>query len=162
MRRGKRYWERNIPIHCPHGEEHPDTLSIQNNLGSTLSDLGRNEEALKMKKDVYEKRKKILGEEDPSTLISLSNLIGTLYKLGNTGYAIELQIRLMKNYIKTLGEKDKKTIRAIVRLAEFYIHTGKKEDARKAAEYAKRIMDENGVIDNTLMNRINSCIKKST
>ena len=70
--------------------------------------------------------------------------------------------RLMKNYIKTLGEKDKKTIRAIVRLAEFYIHTGKKEDARKAAEYAKRIMNENGVIDNTLMNRINSCIKKST
>ena len=62
----------------------------------------------------------------------------------------------------SLPEQEQPPIRAIVRLAEFYIHTGKKEDARKAAEYAKRIMNENGVIDNTLMNRINSCIKKST
>ncbi|KAH0563114.1 hypothetical protein GP486_002320 [Trichoglossum hirsutum] len=55
-------------------EEHPDTLSSINNLGSVLESQGKYEEAEAMYRRALEGYEKVLGPEHPSTLSNINNL----------------------------------------------------------------------------------------
>jgi hypothetical protein len=57
------------------GEEHPDTLTIMNNLAFTFKGQGRNEEAIALMKDCVQILKRVLGPEHPSTTSSQAALI---------------------------------------------------------------------------------------
>ena len=56
------------------GLEHPDTISAMSNLASILGDQGKLDEAANMKKDVLEKRTRILGAEHHRTTFAAKSL----------------------------------------------------------------------------------------
>ena len=59
-------------------------LVVQGNLACTYVELGRKEEALQMRRDVYSGRLRLQGEEDPKTLLAANN------------YALSLIINLQR------------------------------------------------------------------
>jgi len=61
-----------------------------NNLANTLGDQGKLEEAAAMKKEVLEKRRRILGEEHPSTITAMNNLAATLSGQGKLEESIAM------------------------------------------------------------------------
>ena len=60
------------------GASKESTLSTQSNLANTYQILGRLEDALRMRQDVYSGYLKLYGEEHVSTLRALSNYAMTL------------------------------------------------------------------------------------
>jgi tetratricopeptide (TPR) repeat protein len=70
------------------GEEHPDTISVMNNLADILGDQGKLDEAAAMKQEVLAKRRRILGEEYPSTISAMNNLAITLSGQGKLDEAV--------------------------------------------------------------------------
>ena len=62
------------------GEEHPDTATSYNNIGSIYNNMGDNKKALEYYELSLNIRKKILGEEHPDTATSYNN-IGLIYKI---------------------------------------------------------------------------------
>ncbi|GAA0410654.1 hypothetical protein GCM10009530_73940 [Microbispora corallina] len=73
------------------GEEHPDTLTSQNNLALALRALGRLEEAEAEHRAVLEIRRRVLGEDHPDTLTSRNNLALVLRDLGRWAEAEVLE-----------------------------------------------------------------------
>lgn len=61
-----------------------------NNLANTLDKQGQLDEAAKMKKEVVEKMRRILGEEHPDTISAMNNLASTLGDQGQLDEAIAL------------------------------------------------------------------------
>ena len=56
------------------GEEHPDTLSGDNNLGQLYREQGKYAEAEQVLSATAKIRQRVLGEEHPDTLITMANL----------------------------------------------------------------------------------------
>jgi len=59
------------------------------NLASTLGDQGKLDEAAAMKREVLEKRQRILGDEHPDTVSAMNNLASTLGDQGKLDEAVE-------------------------------------------------------------------------
>jgi tetratricopeptide (TPR) repeat protein len=72
------------------GEEHPDTLTSINNLGSLLRSQGNVAEAEPYVREALEKSRRVLGDEHPSTLGSIGSLGGLLRAQGKHQEAIDL------------------------------------------------------------------------
>jgi len=70
-----------------------------NNLVATLGDQGQLEEAAAIKKEVVEKRKRILGDEHPNTILVMNNLVITLGDQGQLEEAVVI-IRVVVEKIK--------------------------------------------------------------
>jgi hypothetical protein len=56
------------------GEDHPNTLTIMNNLAFTLKQTGRGTEAVRLMEECMQLRKRILGLDHPDTLSSCTSL----------------------------------------------------------------------------------------
>ncbi|WP_420888357.1 tetratricopeptide repeat protein [Cardinium endosymbiont of Bemisia tabaci] len=71
------------------------------NIAFILSRQGKREEALNIFKDVYEKRKEILGPKHPSTLTTLHEIGSILSRQGKREEALkrEFRIRLIVNQL---------------------------------------------------------------
>ena len=63
------------------GDAEERMLVTQGNLANTYEKLGRVEEALRMRQEVYSGRLKFYGEENERTLISANNYASTLVTL---------------------------------------------------------------------------------
>ena len=50
------------------GEEHPDTLASMWNLGATLLILGENDAVLRLLRDCFAGRRRVLGVSHPDTI----------------------------------------------------------------------------------------------
>ena len=55
------------------GAPEENILAVQSNLANTYQKLGRLEEALRLRRDVYSGRLKLNGEEHEKTLIAANN-----------------------------------------------------------------------------------------
>ena len=60
------------------GDSAINILSVQTNLASTYSALGRQENAVRLSQNVYSGRFKLLGEEHPQTLLAANNYAASL------------------------------------------------------------------------------------
>jgi tetratricopeptide (TPR) repeat protein len=56
-----------------YGPDHPNTLTMTNNLALTLDALGQYDEAERLYTDAIERRRRVLGEDHPSTLTVRNN-----------------------------------------------------------------------------------------
>jgi len=63
-----------------YGHEHPFTLTQVNNLGVTLVNLQRNEEAIPLLRGLVEARRRVLGDRHPETLKAEANLSSSLVR----------------------------------------------------------------------------------
>jgi hypothetical protein len=61
-----------------------------NNLAKTLGDQGKPDEAASMKREVLEKRKRILGDEHPDTISAMNNLAVILWDQGKLDKAASM------------------------------------------------------------------------
>ena len=67
-----------LSLHQRLGLHYDNILALQSNLANTYASLGRNEEAMRMRRDVYSERLKRYGEETRDTLIAANNYAGSL------------------------------------------------------------------------------------
>ena len=88
------------------GDSAINILSVQTNLASTYSALGRQENAVRMSQNVYSGRFKLLGEEHPQTLLAANNYAFTLIELQRVQEAKALMRKVMPVARRVLGESD--------------------------------------------------------
>jgi hypothetical protein len=73
------------------GEEHPDTLTSSNNLGTSLSDQGMYADAERIHRQVLGVNRRVLGDEHPGTLTSANALAQSLSHQGKHADAERIQ-----------------------------------------------------------------------
>ena len=83
---------------------------MQTNLANTYDELGRDEEALSMRLEVYSGRLKSNGEEDERTLISANNYAGSLNGLKRFEEAKALLRKMLPVARRVLGNNDQVTL----------------------------------------------------
>jgi len=88
-----------------------DLLVTQSNLACVYQSLGRLEEALRLKRDVYSGRLKLLGEEHRDTLISGHNYASSLVTQERFEEAKALQRKMMPVARRVLGDSDDITLK---------------------------------------------------
>ena len=86
------------------GTSEHNMLIAQSNLAVTYARLGRKEEALRLRQDVYSGRLELNGEEDEETLIAAINCAASLGELERFGEAKSLLRKTMPLARRVLGE----------------------------------------------------------
>ena len=94
-----------------HGANEEAILITQNNLAMTYGALGRDEEALRLKLDVYSGRLKLHGEEHPQTLIAASNYSASLFHLQRIEEAKALLRKVTPVTRRVLGDNHDITLK---------------------------------------------------
>ena len=87
-------------------------LALQNNLANTYQALGRDEEALRMRREVYSGRLKLLGEDHPRTLLAANNYASLLKRLKHFGEAKSLLRKTARVALRVLGEGHDTTLKS--------------------------------------------------
>ena len=98
------------------GASEDSILATQSNLASTYSRLGRNEEALRLRRDVYFGVLKLYGEEHPDTLREANNYAVVLLSLERHAEAKPILYKAIPNARRTLGAEHDLTLN----LRKFY------------------------------------------
>tara|TARA_Y100000748_G_scaffold303433_1_gene308562 strand:- start:5915 stop:6523 length:609 start_codon:yes stop_codon:yes gene_type:complete len=88
------------------GASEEDLLIVQGNLANTYQKLGRLEEALCMRRDVYSTDLRLYGEEDKETLIDSHNYANNLICLERFGEVKQLLHKLLPVARRVLGDHD--------------------------------------------------------
>ena len=93
------------------GGSKADILVVQANLATTYQRLGRLEEALSMRRDVYSERLELSGEEHEGTILAANNYAGILVKLNRSEEAKALSRKTIPVARRVLGENDGRTLK---------------------------------------------------
>ncbi len=86
-------------------------LGTKNNLANTYRMLGRKEEALRLRREVYSERLKLDGEEHPSTLRAAYNYSSSLCELKRFEEAKALMRKTIPVARRVLGDEDRLTLK---------------------------------------------------
>ena len=86
-------------------------LVAQSNLANSYGALGRGEEALRLKRDVYSGRLELNGEEHEKTLLVANNYAASLKELGRFEEARSLLRKTIPVARRVLGEGDRLTLK---------------------------------------------------
>ena len=118
------------------GTSEDDMLVMQGNLACTYEALGRSEQALRMRRDVYSGHLKLDGEEHEITCIAANNYADTLVNLERFEEAKSLLRKIVPVTRRVLGEGHRVTlIMRKVYAKALYMDTGATlDDVRKGAE----------------------------
>jgi len=92
------------------GVPEENLLGTQSNLAITYNQLGRDEEALSMKQDMYSRRLELNGEEHESTLIAAQNYAASLISLKRFEEAKSLLSKATPVARRALGEDHIRTL----------------------------------------------------
>jgi hypothetical protein len=93
------------------GDAEEDILQVQTNLACTYSSLGREEDALRLKRDVYSGYLKLHGEEHEHTLQAANNYASSLGRLQRFEEAKALLRRMMPVARRVYGESHQFTLK---------------------------------------------------
>ena len=85
-------------------------LAVQSNLSNTYGELGRLEDCLRMRREIYSKRLRLNGQEHAKTIIEAHNYASCLGRLKRHAEAKSLLRKLMPVSQRVLGENDETTI----------------------------------------------------
>ena len=86
-------------------------LIVQANLANSYAMLGRSEEGLRLRRDVYSGWLRLEGEEDPTTLIEASNYANSLIDLQRFEEAKSLLRKTTPVTRRVLGESQELTLK---------------------------------------------------
>ena len=93
------------------GASELDLLALQGNLAATYRRVGRAEQALCLKRDVYSGRLRLNGEEHEQTLVAANNYAGSLIDLQKYEEAMSLLRRTMPVARRVTGDTSDISIR---------------------------------------------------
>ena len=116
------------------GADHPDTLTVRNNLAGAYKSAGRLAEAVELFERVLADRVRVLGPDHPDTLAARNNLAGAYYSVGRFGEAIELFERVLAERERVLGPDHPDTLTTRNNLAGAYRSVGRFGEAIDAWE----------------------------
>ena len=88
-----------------------DVLSVQGNIACAYEKLGRNEDALRLRRIVYSGQLKINGEEHGQTLLAVCNCAASFIRLKRFEQAKSLLRRQIPVARRVLGENEQTTLR---------------------------------------------------
>ncbi len=133
----RRYYELSVSLN---GRDHVDTLKAQNNLGSTLQQLGRWEEAEELLSDCASRRERLVGATAARTLSTRENLASVLaYRtdgLRDAQKAEQIYRECWDARKATQGAEHSETLQTVVDLATVLISQGHvKESERLLADH---------------------------
>jgi hypothetical protein len=94
------------------GAPEENMLIVQGNLACLYDQLGRLEESIRMKRDVYSGCLRLNGEEHEKTILAASNYASSLSQLKRFEEAKSLLCRTMRVARRILGENSELTLRA--------------------------------------------------
>ena len=92
------------------GSSEDSILAVQNNLANTYADLGRHQEALPMRQEVYSGWLKLKGREHRDTLLAANNYANCLNELKRYQEAKKVLRKLMPVAQRILGEDNYLTL----------------------------------------------------
>ena len=121
------------------GADHPDTLTVRNNLAGAYKSAGRLAEAVELFERVLADRVRVLGPDHPDTLTTRNNLAGAYYFAGRFGEAIELLGRVLAERERVLGSDHPDTLTTRNNLAFAYHSAGRFDEA---IELYERVLAE--------------------
>ena len=111
------------------GEDHPDTLSVMNDLAWLYRDEGKFPQAEPLARKVVEIRRRLLGEKHPDTLDAM-NRLGLLYRFeGKLAQAEALSSQVLEIQKRMSGEEHPATLFAMNSLGYVYQVEGKYKQA---------------------------------
>lgn len=129
------------------GKDHPDTLTILNNIARTLYDLGRYREALATFQEVYVDRGRTMGKEHPDTLTTRNNVAAALDSLGRYKEALEIYRDVYEFNCRSKGKDDSETLITRNNMAVALIGLGQYKEAleiqRDVYEVSCRVFGKN-------------------
>ena len=102
--------EANLAMKRRLGDSESSILAVQNNLANTYDVLGKLEQALSMRRDVYSGRLKLSGEEHERTLRAASNYAASLARLRQSEEAKALLRKTIPATRRILGESHQITL----------------------------------------------------
>eukprot|EP00808_Paulinella_micropora_P015242 g62684.t1 len=111
------------------GKTDEATLTLMNNLGRLLQDLGDFKGAEEFLRRALEAREKMLGPEHMDTLASVNNLAILLYYQGKLAEAEPLYRRALQGREKTLGAEHPDTLASVNNLGALLKQQGKVAEA---------------------------------
>ena len=111
------------------GEDHPDTLTILNNLAGAYESAGRLDEAITLNVQLLTDSIRILGPDHPDTLTSRNNLAGAYESAGRLDEAITLYEQVLPDRTRILGEDHPDTLTSRNNLAYAYESAGRLDEA---------------------------------
>ncbi|CAH0373263.1 unnamed protein product [Pelagomonas calceolata] len=138
-----------LSLHQRLGLHYDNILALQSNLANTYAKVGRIEEAMRMRRDVYSERLKRYGEETRDTLIAANNYAGSLGVLRRFEEVIPLFRKVIPVARRVLGDGDEITLkmRKMLAAALFVDPAATLDDVREAvttleetARTARRVM----------------------
>ena len=116
------------------GSAEENLLATQGNLANSYEVLGRREQALNMRRDVYSGRLKLLGAQNIQTCSAAINYASTLVNLERFEEAKSLLRKTAPVARRTLGESNETTLKMrLIYAQSLYDHTGATlDDIREA------------------------------
>ena len=116
------------------GPDHPDTLTVRNNLAGAYHSAGRFGEAIELFEQVLADRVRVLGPDHPDTLTTRNNLAGAYRSVGRFGEAIDAWEELLLDCQRVLGADHPYTLGIRNNLAGAYDSVGRFGEAIDAWE----------------------------
>ena len=107
------------------GPDHPDTLTVRNNLAGAYKSAGRLAEAVELFERVLADRVRVLGPDHPDTLAARNNLAGAYKSAGRLAEAVELFERVLAERERVLGSDHPDTLTTRNNLAGAYYFAGR-------------------------------------
>ena len=107
------------------GPDHPDTLTVRNNLAGAYKSAGRLAEAVELFERVLADRVRVLGPDHPDTLTTRNNLAFAYHSAGRFDEAIELYERVLAEQERVLGPDHPGTLTTRNSLAGAYEDVGR-------------------------------------
>ncbi len=111
------------------GADHPDTVTMRNDLAAAYGTAGRTTEAISLLEQVLADRERVLGGDHPETLTIRNNLAFTYREAGRTAEAITLHEQLLPDRERVLGSDHPDTLRTRENLALAYHEAGRTAEA---------------------------------
>ena len=106
------------------GPDHPDTLTVRNNLVCAYDSVGRFAEAIDAWEELLRDCQRVLGPDHPYTLNVRNNLAGAYDSVGRFGEAIELFGQVLAEQERVLGPDHPDTLKTRNNLARAYYSVG--------------------------------------
>jgi tetratricopeptide (TPR) repeat protein len=117
-----------------HGDDHPLTMDVRNNLALAYRDIGDLERAVDLTEHTLADRERVLGPDHPETLTTRGNLASIYRDAGDLKRAIELNKRTAADCERVLGRDHPDTLRVRSNLAVAYGEAGDLEQAIPLSE----------------------------
>ena len=116
------------------GPDHPDMLTVRDNLVGAYDSVGRFAEAIDAWEELLRDCQRVLGPDHPDTLSTRNNLVGAYYSVGRFAEAIDAWEELLRDCQRVLVADDPVTLAVRSNLALAYKSVGRLAEAIDAWE----------------------------